>query len=82
MSKPKPHSLDGDGSLLGEPRTLFMAAAERVGLIQPGQLLAEDLVNFAVEIVTLAARIADLYPNPSFEEDTIGDAIRGRLFEV
>lgn len=53
----------------------------RAGLIQPGQLLTEDLVDFATEIVTLAARIADGYANPSCEEDTVGDAIRAQLYE-
>ena len=82
MNKPKPHPLDGDGAPIGEPRVLFTAAAVRAGLIQPGQLLTEDLVDFATEIVTLAARIADGYPNPACEEDTVGDAIRAKLYET
>ena len=82
LSKPKPHPVQSDGSPVGEPRTLFTAAAIRVGLIQPGPMLTEDLVDFAVEIVTLAACIADRYPSPSCEADTVGDDIRAQLFEM
>lgn len=64
-----------------EPRILFTEAAVRAGLIQPGQLLTEDLVDFATEIVRLASRIADGYVNPSCEEDTVGDSIRAQLYE-
>lgn len=45
-------------------------------------MLTEDLVDFAVEIVTLAACIADRYPSPSCEADTVGDDIKAQLFEM
>jgi hypothetical protein len=58
-----------------------MAAAVRAGLIRPGDPLDEMQVDFATEIVTLCAWLVDRYPNPECTEDTIGDIIRGQLFE-
>lgn len=60
---------------------LFAAAAERAGLIRPGDPLDQNMVDYALEIVTLAARIADRYPNTSCTDDTVGDAIRAHLYE-
>lgn len=74
--------LDEDGAPTRKPRELFAAAATRAGLIRPGDQLDQNLVDYALEIVTLAARIADRYASTECEEDTVGDAIRGRLFEV
>ncbi|MGJ7579786.1 hypothetical protein ACSFA3_06350 [Variovorax sp. RHLX14] len=76
------HPLDGDGDPTHEPRVLFAAAAARAGLIRPGDPIDENMADYALEIVTLAARIADGYPNTSCTEDTVGDAIRGQLYEV
>jgi hypothetical protein len=76
------HPLDGDAAPTHEPRVLFAAAAERVGLIRRGDPLDQNLIDYALEIVTLAARIADRYGCTACEEDTVGDAIRGHLYEV
>jgi hypothetical protein len=73
--------LDEDGAPTRAPRALFAAAAVRVGLIRAGDSLDQNLVNFALEVVTLAARVADGYPNPACEDDTVGDAIRAHLYE-
>lgn len=59
LSKPKPHPLEDDGSPVGEPRSLFTAAAVRVGLLRPGEPINQNMVDYALEMVTLAARIAD-----------------------
>lgn len=40
------------------------------------------MFDYALEMVTLAAQIADRYASTACEEDTAGDAIRGHLFEV
>ena len=74
--------LDEDSAPTHPPHALFAAAAERAGLIRPGDPLDQNLVDYALEIVTLAARVADRYPNPACTEDTVGDAIRAHLFEV
>jgi hypothetical protein len=71
-----------EAALKGGPRACFLAAAVRAGLIRPGDPIDEVQVDFAHEIVTLCARIADRYSNPSCTEDTVGDAIRGQLFEL
>lgn len=76
------HPLDGDAAPTHEPRVLFTAAAVRSGLIRRGDPLDQNLVDYALEIVTLAARVADRYSNPACMEDTVGDAIRAHLFEV
>ncbi len=65
-----------------EIRTLFAEAAVRAGVIRPGDPIDQMQVDFAHEIVTLCARVADRYPNPECTEDTIGDVIRGQLFEL
>jgi hypothetical protein len=54
----------------------------RAGVIRPGDPIDQMQVDFAHEIVTLCARLADRYPNPECTEDTIGDVIRGKLFEL
>lgn len=76
-----------DQSFLGgipnrEIRALFTTAAMRAGVIRPGDPLDQVQVDFATEIVTLCARLVDRYPNPECTEDTIGDVIRGQLFEL
>jgi hypothetical protein len=76
-----PHPLDKDGTPTHPPRVLFAAAATRVGLIRAGDALDQNLVDFALEVVTLAARVADGYPNPACDDDTVGDAIRAHLYE-
>lgn len=82
MSIADTHPLAGDGAPTDEPRVLFAAAAERAGLIRSGEPLDQNLVNYALEVVTHAARIADRYPNPACEEDTVGDEIRAQLLEM
>lgn len=82
MSNFAPHPLEGDAAPKGEPRELFAAAAVRVGLIPQGDPIDQNLVDFAMEIVTLAARVADRYTNPDCADDTVGDVIRGHLFDV
>ncbi len=74
--------LAGDGAPTHAPRVLFAAVAVRAGLIRPGDPLDQNLVDYALEIVTPAARIPDRYPNPACTDDTVGDAIRAHLFEV
>lgn len=76
-----------DESFLGgipsrEIRTLFTKAAVRAGVIRPDDPISETQVDFAHEIVTLCARLVDRYPNPECTQDTIGDVIRGQLFEL
>ena len=78
--------MDADESFLaGIPasqiRVLFAEAALRAGVIRPGDPLDQNQVDFATEIVTLCARLVDRYPNPERLEDTVGDVIRGQLFE-
>jgi hypothetical protein len=77
---------DEDGFLAGIPagevRALFAAAAVRAGVIRSGDPIDQIQVDFATEIVTLCARLVDRYPNPECAEDTIGDVIRGHLFEL
>lgn len=74
-----------DSFLAGIPaieiRALFAEAAVRAGVIRPGDPIDQMQVDFATEIVTLCARLVDRYPNPECTEDTIGDVIRGQLFE-
>lgn len=65
-----------------EIRSLFAQAAVRTGVIRPGDPIDQIQVDFAHEVVTLCARIADRYPNPEYIKDTIGDVIRGQLFEL
>ena len=65
-----------------DPRAEFTAAAVRAGLIQPGDKLDQNLVDFAHEIVTLAARVADRHQNAACHEDTVGDEIRAMLYEL
>lgn len=50
---------------LCDPRSQFNDAAVRVGLIRPGDMLDESMVEFAMEIVTLAARIGDRFDHPT-----------------
>lgn len=75
-----------DSFLAGIPaseiRVLFAEAAVRAGIIRPGDPIDQMQVDFAHEVVTLCARLADRYPNPECIEDTIGDVIRGQLFEI
>ena len=75
-----------DSFLAGIPaseiRVLFAEAAVRAGVIRPGDPIDQMQVDFATEIVTLCARLVDRYPNPECTEDTIGDVIRGQLFEL
>jgi hypothetical protein len=71
-----------EAALKAGPRSCFLAAAVRAGLIRPGDPIDKMQVDFAHEIVTLCARISDRYSNPDCIEDTIGDVIRARLFEL
>ena len=75
---------DGDptGASMCDPRALFADAAVRAGLIRPGDPLDQMQIDFATEIVTLCARIVDRFPNPSRAQDTVGDVLRKRLFEL
>jgi hypothetical protein len=65
-----------------DPRALFADAAVRAGLIRPGDPLDPMQVDFATEIVTLCARIVDRFPDPGRVQDTVGDVLRERLFEL
>ena len=67
---------------MGNPRTLFTDAAVRAGLIRPGDPLDQMHVDFASEIVTLCAQIVDRFPDPGRVQDTVGDVLRARLFEL
>lgn len=82
MKTTEAHPLDGDAAPMHEPRVLFAAAAVRVGIIRAGNPLEEHLVDYALEIVSLAARIADRCPNPSNSSETAGDLIRMHFFNV
>jgi hypothetical protein len=64
-----------------EVRLLYVQAAVRAGVIRPGDALTRAHYDFAVEIVTLCARLVDRFANPECPEDTIGDVLRGQLFE-
>lgn len=70
MSTTDTHPLAGDGAQTHKPRVLFAAAAERAGLIRPGDPLDQNLVDYTLEIVTLTARIADQYASTVYKEDT------------
>lgn len=63
-------------------RALFAEAAVRADAIHPGDPIDQMQVDFAIEIVTLCARLVDRYPNAECTEDTIGDVIRRQLFEL
>jgi hypothetical protein len=78
------HNQDTDltGLPRRDPRALFTDAAVRARLIRPGDPLDQMQVDFAIEIVTLCARIVDRYPDPGRVQDTVGDALRERLFEL
>jgi hypothetical protein len=65
-----------------EVRSLYVQAAVRAGVIRPGDALTRVHYDFAVQIVTLCARLVDRYPNPEFLEDMIGDVLRGHLFDT
>jgi hypothetical protein len=65
-----------------EIRPLFTEAAVRAGVIRQGDLIDQKHVDFATEIVAICAQLVDRYPNPERIEDTIGDVIRGQLFEL
>jgi hypothetical protein len=71
-----------EAALKDGPRACFVAAAVRAGLIRPGDPLDQVQVDFATEIVTLCARIADQYPDYKRLGDTVGDVIREQLFEL
>jgi hypothetical protein len=60
------HNEDGGptGTPRRDPRALFTEAAVRAGLIGPGDALDRAQVDFATEIVTLCARIADRFAHP------------------
>ncbi|RZI54421.1 MAG: hypothetical protein EOP12_02980 [Pseudomonas sp.] len=64
------------------PCVLVTAAARRVGLIGPLAKIDESLIDYAREIVTIAARIGDRSTNLSCEEDTVGDDIRAQPYNV
>lgn len=78
------HDSDGDptGASMRDPRALFADAAVRASLIRPGAPLDQMQVDFATEIVTLCARIVDRFPDPGRVQDTVGDVLRKRLFEL
>jgi hypothetical protein len=78
------HNKDGDptSSPMRDPRALFTEAAVRAGLIRPGELLDAKQFDFATEIVTLCARVVDRFADPERAEDTVGDVLRARLFEL
>jgi hypothetical protein len=71
-----------EAALKAGPRACFVNAALHAGLIQPDKSLDQAQMDFATEIVTLCARIADRYPDPKRTGDTIGDVIREHLFEL
>lgn len=54
----------------------------RAGVIYPGHPIDQIQVDFAHEIVTLCARVADRNSNPECVEDTIGDMSRGQLLVI
>lgn len=78
------HDPDGDPTVasMRDPRALFADAAVRAGLIRPGDPLDQIQIDFATEIVTLCARIVDRFPHPGRAQDTVGDVLRERLFEL
>jgi hypothetical protein len=78
------YTKDGDPTRLPmrDPRALFTEAAVRAGLIRPGELLEARQVDFATEIVTLCARMVDRFTNAEREQDTVGDELRARPFEL
>ena len=80
MSTTRTEVLDGDGAPTAEAHALYAAAAERAGLIRKGDPLDQNMVDYALEIVAIAARIADRYSNSACSDDTVGDAIRAHLF--
>jgi hypothetical protein len=65
-----------------EIQALFTEAAVCAGVIRPGDPIDQMQVDFAIEIVTLCARLVDRYPNPECIGDTIGDMMRGQMFEL
>lgn len=59
---------------------LFEQAAVEVGLIQPGDPLDQNVVDFAKLVVEMCASIGDNYMQPeSADGVTVGDRIRGAL---
>jgi hypothetical protein len=73
---------DPTGFPTRDPRALFTDAAVRAGLIQPGDPLDPLQTDFAIEIVTLCARIVDRFSDPGRVQDTVGDVLRERLFTL
>lgn len=73
--------LDGNGAPTAEAHVLYAAAAERVCLIRKGDPLDQNLVDYALEIVAIASRIADRYSNSARSDDTVGNAIKARFLE-
>lgn len=67
---------------MGNPRALFTDAAVRTGLSRSADPLNQMQVDFAIEIVTLCAQIVDCFPDPGRVQDTVGDVLRARLFEL
>ncbi len=78
------NDLDGDptATSVRDPRALFGETAVRAGLIRPGDPLDQMQVDFATEIVTLCALVVDRFPNPERTQDSVGDLLRERLFEL
>lgn len=76
------HPLNGDEAPTHDARVLSAAVAEHARLIRPGDPVGQNMVDYALEIVALTARIADRYACTACEEDTVGEAIRGNLFSI
>ncbi|MGJ7582641.1 hypothetical protein ACSFA3_20900 [Variovorax sp. RHLX14] len=71
--------LDQDGAPTHTPSKLLTAAAVRAGSIRNGDPLGQNLVDYALDVVTIAACIADCYRHPACPEDTVGNEIRARV---
>ena len=65
-----------------EIRQHFSLAAARAGHSRPGEPIDQTQIDFATEIVTICARLLDRYPHPECRYDTLGDLVRGQLFEL
>jgi hypothetical protein len=56
-------------------------AAVEVGLLRAGDKPDQNLIDFWMRAVDACAIVADRYPNPDCDGDTVGDAIRAELYE-
>jgi hypothetical protein len=65
-----------------EIRSLFAEIAVHAGVSRPGDPIDQMQVDFAAELLALCAWLVDRYPNPECIEDTIGNVLGGKLFEL